>query len=228
MTFPDVRNSKLRRLTVVLVMAGAALISTALLSAPAQAAPPYANCTAVWQELGRPIFPQDAGYNYSLDADKDGVGCESKPSGVVAKSPPAPRVHAVQFTTYNHRGSATYGQARSDTWVSESFSAWPVPTGLQGVSRAVKISKAVRVQVDRTELVSENGVLWARNATAVNSGTASSVKQVTPRVAVAAASACAAPARFRVRSAISVRWSDGSLSNISVVGPLTTARWCRP
>jgi hypothetical protein len=199
------RSLRIRRLMVVLAAAGAAL----LVPIPAQAAPPYANCTAVWQQIGRPIFPQDSGYNFSLDADRDGVGCESKPSGVVAMSPP-------------------YGQARSDTWVSESFSAWPVPVALQGASRAVKIAKAARVQVNVTELVSENAIVWARNATPVNSGTASSVKQVTPRVGAASASTCAAPARMRVRTSISVRWTDGTLSNINVLGPLSAARWCRP
>ena len=209
---------------VVLAAVGAAL----LVPIPAEAAPPYANCTAVWQQIGRPIFPQDSGYNFSLDADRDGVGCESKPSGVVAMSPPAPRLHAVQNRTYSHYGYAPYGQARSDTWVSESFSAWPVPVALQGASRAVKIAKAVRVQVNVTELVSENAIVWARNATPVNSGTASSVKQVTPRVGAASASTCAAPARMRVRTSISVRWTDGTLSNINVLGPLSAARWCRP
>ena len=214
----------IRRIMIVVAAAGAAL----LVPVSADAAPPYTNCTAVWQQIGRPIFPQDAGYNFSLDADRDGVGCESKPSGVVAASPPAPRLHAVKFTTYSHLGSAPHGQARSDTWVSEAFSTWPQTVALQGVSRVVKISKATRVQVNSTDLVSENAVLWARNTTAVNSGTASSVKQVTPRVGAAPASRCAAPARMRVRTSISVRWTDGTLSNISVLGPLSAARWCRP
>jgi hypothetical protein len=225
MTNPDAPPSRPRRLAVVLAAAGAALIPTALIAAPAQAAPPYANCTAVWQELGRPIFPQDPGYNFSLDADRDGVGCEFKPSGVVAKSPPAPRRHALRSTTYNHLGSPTHGQARSDTWVYESFSEWPNPIAVQGVSRAAKVSKVARTQVNVTRLETETGVVWARNATAVNSGTGSSATQVTPRVSVA--SSCAAPLRLRVRSAISVRWSDGTLSNISVLGPLTAKGWCR-
>ena len=62
---------KLGLLGVILSAAGIALIPGA-----AEAAAPYANCTQVWQQLGRPIFPQDPGYNFSLDADRDGVGCE--------------------------------------------------------------------------------------------------------------------------------------------------------
>jgi hypothetical protein len=209
-------------LTVVAAVAGAVLIS-----APAQAAPPYANCSQVWQELGRPIFPQDPGYNYSLDADRDGVGCEFKPAGVVAKSPPVPRRHAVLSRTYNHYGYPIYGQVRSDTWMLEYFSVWPVPVLVQGASRAVKISKVVRTQVNVTQVESEIGLVWARNTTPVNSGTASSATQVTPRVGVTDASQCAIPRRLRIRTSISVRWSDGRLSTISVLGPLTAKRWCK-
>jgi hypothetical protein len=214
---------KLRLLGVILsTAAGVALIPGA-----AEAAAPYANCTEVWQELGRPIFPQDPGYNFSLDADRDGIGCETKPTGVIAKSPPAPRRHALQSKTYNHLGNPTHGQARSDTWIYEFFSAWPDPVAVQGVSRAAKISKVARIQVNVTRLEDEHGLVWARNGTAVNSGTASSATQATAHVNAAAASTCAAPVRLRVRSAISVRWSDGTLSNISVLGPFTTTRWCR-
>lgn len=228
-TLSESVRAKIRRSIVVLgVAAGVAVVPAALVPVAALAAAPYANCTAVWQQLGRPIFPQDAGYNYSLDRDKDGVGCEVRPSGVVAKSPPAGRLHALQKKAYNHFGYSVYGQVRSDTWVLESFSAWPNPVAVQGVSRAVKVSKVSRVQVNVTELRSENGVLWARNATAKNSGAAASATQVTPRVGVTAASTCAAPARVRIRSSVSVRWTDGTLSTISVVGPLSTARWCRP
>lgn len=223
----SVRARTRRALAVLAAAAGATVAATVLVPVQAAAAPPYANCTAVWQQLGRPIFPQDAGYNYRLDADKDGVGCEVRPSGVVAKAPPAGRVHALQKKAYNHLGSSVYGQVRSDSWVLESFSAWPNPVAVQGVSRVVKVARATRVQVSVTELRSENGILWVRNATAKNSGTASSATQVTPRVAVTAASSCAAPARVRVRSSLSVRWTDGTLSTISVTGPLTTARWCR-
>lgn len=42
----------------------------------------YANCTDVWNRLGRPIYPSDPGYTSGprkLDGNSDGVGCESDP-----------------------------------------------------------------------------------------------------------------------------------------------------
>jgi hypothetical protein len=39
----------------------------------------YDNCTEVWNELGRPIYPSDAGYGPHLDADGNGIGCETDP-----------------------------------------------------------------------------------------------------------------------------------------------------
>lgn len=42
-------------------------------------APYYANCTDVWNRLGRSIYRDDAGYRDALDRDGDGVGCESRP-----------------------------------------------------------------------------------------------------------------------------------------------------
>lgn len=39
----------------------------------------YANCTEVWNRLGRPIRSTDPGYSRNLDRDGDGVGCETRP-----------------------------------------------------------------------------------------------------------------------------------------------------
>lgn len=51
--------------------------------APAQAPQPaaanYANCTAVWNAIGGPIYAGNAGYGTHLDRDGDGVGCENDP-----------------------------------------------------------------------------------------------------------------------------------------------------
>jgi hypothetical protein len=182
----------------------------------------YANCSAVWQQLGRPIFPEDSGYNFSLDRDHDGVGCEENP-GVTAKAPPAPRRQALASTTYSHLGRPTAGQARSDSWISETFTTWEHPVRVQGVSRAAKVSKVARTQVSVTRLEDQNGAVWARNAIPVNSGSASSATQTTPAVAVQPG-ACA---KLRLRSTISIRWTDGTLSTVSVVGPFTRKTWCK-
>ncbi|MTD15467.1 hypothetical protein GIS00_16145 [Nakamurella sp. YIM 132087] len=39
----------------------------------------YANCTDVWNTIGRPIRAGEPGYSRKLDRDGDGVGCESRP-----------------------------------------------------------------------------------------------------------------------------------------------------
>lgn len=212
------RHATVRALLLVLPAAAAA----ALVPGTAAEAATYANCSAVWQQLGRPIFPQDSGYNLQLDADHDGVGCEQNP-GVTPKTPPAPRRHSVKSTTYNHLGNPARGQARSDSWIQETFTTWEHPVRVQGVSRAVKISGAARVQVSVTRLEDQNGTVWARNAIAVNSGAAATATQTTPAVAVQPG-ACA---KFRIRSTLSIRWTDGTLSTVSVLGPFTTKPWCR-
>ncbi len=47
--------------------------------APGGSGASYANCREVWAILGRPITPQDPGFQNKFDRDNDGVGCESRP-----------------------------------------------------------------------------------------------------------------------------------------------------
>jgi len=42
---------------------------------------PFANCTEVWNTLGRPILSTEARFQASLDHDGDGTGCEIDPRG---------------------------------------------------------------------------------------------------------------------------------------------------
>ncbi|AMO91836.1 excalibur calcium-binding domain protein [Corynebacterium simulans] len=44
--------------------------------APARVTASYANCTAVWNSIGRPIRSGDPGFMSKFDRDGDGVGCE--------------------------------------------------------------------------------------------------------------------------------------------------------
>lgn len=46
---------------------------------PAGPGASYANCREVWAILGRPITPQDPGFQNKFDGDNDGIGCESRP-----------------------------------------------------------------------------------------------------------------------------------------------------
>lgn len=44
--------------------------------------PVYANCTDVWNAIGRPIYPDDPGWDaakFDRDATPDGIGCEVDP-----------------------------------------------------------------------------------------------------------------------------------------------------
>lgn len=47
--------------------------------APAPVSTAYPNCRAVWDALGRPIRSYEDGFQSKLDADGDGIGCESRP-----------------------------------------------------------------------------------------------------------------------------------------------------
>ena len=47
--------------------------------APARVTASYANCTAVWNSIGRPIRSGDPGFMSKFDRDGDGVGCERDP-----------------------------------------------------------------------------------------------------------------------------------------------------
>lgn len=40
----------------------------------------YKNCAAVWEDLGRPIKSDEKGFHQGLDANDNGVGCESDPN----------------------------------------------------------------------------------------------------------------------------------------------------
>ncbi len=42
----------------------------------------YENCAAVWDATGGPITSSDYGYGVSLDSDRDGVACETRPDYV--------------------------------------------------------------------------------------------------------------------------------------------------
>ncbi|MGS0687866.1 excalibur calcium-binding domain-containing protein [Nakamurella sp. GG22] len=89
-------------------------------------------------------------------------------------------------------------------------------TKVRGAARITKLSKALRVQVTSVAVGTSTTAL-ARNATPANSGTASTVISYTPWVSVAAGSC----RDYRARGIYSVRWTDGGLSNLNILSPLT-------
>ncbi|WP_237208429.1 5'-nucleotidase C-terminal domain-containing protein [Rothia nasimurium] len=56
--------------------------SESAVAAPSASATPfeYKNCAAVWEDLGRPIKSDEKGFHQGLDANNNGVGCESDPN----------------------------------------------------------------------------------------------------------------------------------------------------
>jgi hypothetical protein len=149
---------------------------------------------------------------------------------------------AVNGQSYSHLGNPLLGQIRSDTWVDEQFqSSGDLGTEpylierVRAVSRVVKVSRAVRVQVEVTRIEDVHGNVVSRNAVPVNSGTASSATQVSPWADVSPYEFCvefSTHSPLRVRTKFSVRWSDGTLSRVTRVGPWTDAdggpEWCYP
>lgn len=53
--------------------------ATAAPAAPTASGTPFANCTAVWNAIGRPIRAGEPGFHSRLDRDNDGIGCERDP-----------------------------------------------------------------------------------------------------------------------------------------------------
>jgi hypothetical protein len=148
---------------------------------------------------------------------------------------------AVSGQGYNHLGNPSLGQVRSDAWVDNQFQSSDIGTEpyllsrVRATSRAVKISRALRVQVDVSRLEDVHGNVISRNANAVNSGTASSATQVSPWADVSPFEWCLefdTRSPLRVRTQFSIRWTDGTVSRVTRVGPWTNAgggpQWCYP
>ena len=119
--------------------------------------------------------------------------------------------------TYNHLGNPANGILTAETWgetgwiVGDDF----VPRNTQGVVRALKQSKVLRVAV-RVELwgTGDTDQLLASSST-VNSGAASSVQVKTPEIVLGTA-----PCFLWTRAFVTIRWSDNRLSNVSFEIPL--------
>ena len=148
---------------------------------------------------------------------------------------------AVNAQSYQHYGNPLLGQVRSDTWVDEQYEIGDIGTEpylfwrVRAVSRVVKISRALRVQVEVTRIEDVHGNVLARNATPVNSGTAPYATQVSPWAKVSPYEFClefATHSPLRVRTLFFIRWSDGTLGRVERVGPWTNAdggpEWCYP
>ena len=112
--------------------------------------------------------------------------------------------------TYNHLGNPANGILTAETWAE---TGWGVgddffPNNTQGVVRALKQSKVLRVAV-RVELWDTEGQRLA-SSSIVNSGSASSVQVKTPEIVLASA-----PCILFTRAFVTIRWSDNRLSSVN-------------
>ena len=122
--------------------------------------------------------------------------------------------------TYNHFGNPANGILTAETWGEtgwiEDAGGGVVPNNSQGVVRALKQSKVLRVAV-RVELwgTDDTGDHQLTSSSTVNSGTAASVQVKTPEVDVRTA-----PCLLWTQAFVTIRWSDNRLSSVSFEMPV--------
>jgi hypothetical protein len=123
--------------------------------------------------------------------------------------------------TYNHLGNPAAGILTAETWGETGWidagNDTVAPNNSQGVVRALKQSKVLRVAV-RVELWGVDGPGTERmlaSSSTVNSGTAASAQVKTPEVDVRTA-----PCLLWTQAFVSIRWSDNRLSSVSFEMPV--------
>ena len=123
--------------------------------------------------------------------------------------------------TYNHLGNPANGILTAETWGESGWiddaGGGVVPNNSQGVVRALKQSKVLRVAV-RVELWGADGPgteHMLTSSSTVNSGTAASAQVKTPEVDVRTA-----PCLLWTQAFVTIRWSDNRLSSVSFEMPV--------
>ena len=122
--------------------------------------------------------------------------------------------------TYNHLGNPANGILTAETWGETGWldagGGLVDPNNSQGVVRALKQSKVLRVAV-RVELwgTDDTGDHQLASSSSVNSGTAPSAQVKTPEVDVRTA-----PCLLWTRAFVTIRWSDNRLSSVSFEMPV--------
>jgi hypothetical protein len=122
--------------------------------------------------------------------------------------------------TWSHLGNPANGILTADTWGETGWmdagNNTVVPNNSQGVVRALKQSKVLRVAV-RVELwgTDDTGDQQLASSSTVNSGTAPSALVKTPEVDVRTV-----PCLLWTRAFVTIRWSDNRLSSQSFEMPV--------
>jgi hypothetical protein len=92
-------------------------------TAGASATVRYANCTAVWVAIGRPLHAGEPGYNFDLDRDRDGIACEVDPRST---DPTSSSTAATTTTTAVGGGSGSSGVGSDGSLPSTGFALSPM------------------------------------------------------------------------------------------------------
>lgn len=139
----------------------------------------------------------------------------------------APIVHS---KSYYHYGNPALGEVRVDTWVDEQVNCAPDAPQcgflVRGHGRVVKVRATARVQVDLVELAAVYGDPLIQTTTPVNSGTAPAAEQWTAWLQVHDGQSCPAPVLLWNRVNASIRWTDDTLSRVSLLGPPAESTRC--
>jgi hypothetical protein len=124
--------------------------------------------------------------------------------------------------TYCHLNNCSLGQIRAATWADQIDSSSDPDQEIdkqRAVGKIVKVSRALRVQIDNLVLQKQDPQtgLWTEQATTatINSGTRSFVQAVTPTAPIGSGG------QFRTVLHGSVRWSDNRLGHFT----LTSREW---
>jgi hypothetical protein len=124
--------------------------------------------------------------------------------------------------TYCHLNNCSLGQIHAATWADQIDSSSDLDQEIdkqRAVGKIVKVSRALRVQIDNLVLQKQDPQtgLWTEQATnaTINSGTRSFVLAVTPTAPIGSGG------QFRTVLHGSVRWSDNRLGHFT----LTSLEW---
>nr|WP_084614984.1 excalibur calcium-binding domain-containing protein [Nakamurella lactea] len=115
-----------------------------------------------------------------------------------------------------HAGVPARGGISFAVGLQVSRNSAGVLTAVRGVGRITKISKALKVQVDRVDLGTATAAVIRKN-TPVNSGTGATALSYTGWKNLAAGTCVS----YRTRAYFSVRWTDNQVSKFSVLSPLS-------
>ncbi len=83
----------------------------------------YENCAAVWDATGGPITSSDYGYGVSLDSDRDGIACETRPDYV--------NEAGISDAGYSSENAAVVNSSDTSGYVRSSESSYS-DAGLRG------------------------------------------------------------------------------------------------